>query len=134
MGLISKGDKLAVDSSGTTIIAKGTKITGKIDIACKLHIDGEIDGTVHSSNIVAIGSSGLIRGEVFSEKLMVSGHLEGNADCESIDILAGGSIRGDIVSINLIIESQGKFEGQSKIRVEGGAPGSSFARDEDAEA
>ena len=55
---------------------------------------------------------------MFAEKLVVSGHLEGNADCEAIDILAGGSIRGDIISTNLIIESQGKFEGQSKIRVD----------------
>lgn len=117
MGITSKGNKMAMDTSETTVIAKGTKITGKFDIECKLHVDGEIDGSIHSSNVVTIGTSGIIKGEVFSQRLLVSGEIIGNCDCQNIEILAGGKIVGDILSSNLIIESQGYFEGNSKIKV-----------------
>lgn len=120
MGLGSKGNKMAVDTSGTTIIAKGTKVTGTIEIECKFHIDGQVDGTIKASNIVTIGSSGSVKGEVFAEKLVVSGELNGNADCNNVEILAGGKMCGDMVSSNLIIESQAIFEGYSKIRVADG--------------
>ncbi|MGE4294450.1 MAG: polymer-forming cytoskeletal protein [Campylobacterales bacterium] len=114
---------MAVDTSGTTIIAKGTKITGSIDVECKLHIDGQVEGTVRSSNIVTIGSSGNVKGEIFSEKLVISGEMDGNADCNNIEILAGGRMVGDIISVNLVIESQAVFEGYSKIRVAEGKAG-----------
>ena len=116
-----------MDTTGTTVIAKGTKITGKLELECKLHIDGEIDGIIHSSNIVTIGASGLIKGEVFAAKLIVSGEMEGNADCDNIDVLAGGKILGDITSNNLVIEPKGMFEGHSKIKVAGESQSASSA-------
>lgn len=78
---------------------------------------------MRSSNIVTIGSSGSLKGEVFAEKLVLSGELDGNADCANVEILAGGRMNGDLVSSNLIIESQAIFEGYSKIRVAGGVGG-----------
>ncbi|MDR0747765.1 MAG: polymer-forming cytoskeletal protein [Helicobacteraceae bacterium] len=117
---------MAVDTSGTTIVAKGTKITGTIEVECKLHIDGQVDGTVKSSNVVTVGSSGNIKGEVFAEKLVVNGEMNGNADCANIEILANGRMTGDVVSSNLIIEAQAVFEGYSKIRVPDAKPTKSF--------
>lgn len=108
---------MAMDTSETTVIAKGTKLTGKLDIECKLHVDGEVEGSIHSSNVVIIGTSGVIKGEIFAERLLISGEVVGNCDCQNIEILAGGKIVGDIISSNLIIESQGYFEGNSKIRL-----------------
>lgn len=59
----------------------------------------------------------MIKGEVFAERLLVSGEIVGNCDCQNIEVLAGGKILGDIISANLVIESQGYFEGNSKIKV-----------------
>jgi len=68
---------------------------------------------------VTVGTSGIIKGEVFSQRLLVSGEVIGNCDCANLEILAGGKVLGDIISSNLIIESQGFFEGTSKIKVNG---------------
>lgn len=67
---------------------------------------------------MVVGSKGVIKGEVFAEKLVVSGEFEGNADCTDIEVLTGGKIIGEIISSNLVIESQGFFEGTSKVRVD----------------
>ncbi len=107
-----------MDTSGTTVIAEGTKLNGTVEVDSKLHIDGIIEGTVQSTNVVTIGSKGVIKGEIFAEKLIVSGEFDGNADCKEIDILAGGKIVGDIISKNLVIETNGFFEGSSKVKVE----------------
>lgn len=72
---------------------------------------------------MTIGSSGNVKGEIFSEKLVISGEMDGNADCNNIEILAGGRMVGDIISVNLVIESQAVFEGYSKIRVAEGKAG-----------
>jgi len=106
-----------MDTSDTTVIAKGTRVVGEIEISSKLHIDGEIEGKINSKSVVTIGSDGLVKGEIISQKLLVSGQMEGNCDCESIEILAKGKITGDIISSNLVIESNGFFEGTSKIKV-----------------
>jgi cytoskeletal protein CcmA (bactofilin family) len=117
MGIFNRRDEMAMDTSETTVIAKGTKVIGEIDIQSKLHIDGEIEGKIKSTNIVTVGSSGVVNGEIVADKLLVSGQMDGNCDCENIEILAGGKITGDIVSSNLVIESNGFFEGTSKIKV-----------------
>jgi len=59
----------------------------------------------------------VVNGEIVADKLLVSGKMDGNRDCENIEVLAGGKITGDIISSNLVIESNGFFEGTSKIKV-----------------
>ncbi len=49
-----------------------------------------------------------------AKKLIVNGNFQGNADCESIDILEGGIFIGDISSIELMIEKNAHFEGKSR--------------------
>lgn len=109
---------MAVDTSGTTVIAEGTKVSGTLEIDSKLHVDGIIDGVVNSKSMVTIGSKGIVKGEIYADKLVVSGEFDGNADCKEIDILAGGKLMGDVLSTNLVIESKGFFEGSSKVRVD----------------
>ncbi len=57
-------------------------------------------------------------GQVEANKLIVSGTLEGDANCDSVEILAGGVFKGKIVSEELMIEAEARFEGESKIKKE----------------
>ena len=43
----------------------------------------------------------------------MSGLFEGTADCNTIEILPNGHIKGKIITNELIIEKQGFFEGES---------------------
>lgn len=51
-----------------------------------------------------------------AKKLIVSGLYEGSADCESVEIIAGGKFLGKILAKDLLIESGSGFEGESKIK------------------
>ncbi|PAF43553.1 polymer-forming cytoskeletal protein [Helicobacter sp. 11S02596-1] len=99
-----------------TIIAQGTKLKGEIHIDCHLHIDGEFEGNIHSKNTVMIGKTGLVSGEIYAQKLIVSGKFSGITESEVIEILPLGRIDGKIISSELVIERKGIFMGESKTK------------------
>ncbi|PAF51041.1 polymer-forming cytoskeletal protein [Helicobacter sp. 13S00477-4] len=99
-----------------TIIAQGTKLNGTIHTDCHLHIDGEFEGNIHSKNTVMVGKSGLVSGEIHSQKLIVSGKFEGVVESEVVEILPLGKIDGKIISSELVIERKGIFMGESKTK------------------
>ena len=89
---------------------------GKFYFASMLHVDGELSGIVHSESIVVIGKNGNLKGELQADKIVVNGHFEGQLEANSLEILTGGIVSGDIIIKELSIENGGKFNGTSKIK------------------
>lgn len=87
-----------------------------------LHIDGEFDGDIHSTNTISIGKSGVVKCDLTAQKLIVAGKFCGNADCEAIELLSGGEIEGQLTAASLAIDSGGFFQGQSIRKKPGGNP------------
>lgn len=83
-----------------------------------LHVDGELVGTIHSQNIVVIGKRGILKGELKADKIVVNGYFEGELEANSLEILSGGIVDGNIVIQELSVENGGKFNGSSKIKEE----------------
>ncbi|MCI6217063.1 MAG: polymer-forming cytoskeletal protein [Helicobacter sp.] len=106
----------ASSSGGATIIAQGTKIKGEINIECRLHIDGDFDGVIHSKDTVMIGKSGAVKGEIHTNALIVAGKFMGNSISNLLELKAQGRIEGIITASELVIERKGVFIGESKIR------------------
>lgn len=117
MAIFNKSDdKPNNKSTGTTVIAHGTTIKGKISIECNLHIDGEFEGNIKSEKNVTIGKSGVVVGDIISDKLIVSGEFSGNSDANIVDVLPGGKIIGKVLANEFVIERGGFFEGESKTK------------------
>lgn len=83
---------------------------------CNLYIDGEFEGTIKSKQLVTVGKSGKVRGEIHTNHLVVQGKVEGAVEAERLEIMAAGSVLGSILSSELVIEAKGHFEGESKIK------------------
>lgn len=81
-------------------------------------MDGEFSGIIQSTNVISIGKSGVVEGEVTAHKLMVTGQFRGNADCNEIEILAGGKVTGQISTSVLVIERGSTFDGESRLKGE----------------
>ncbi len=116
MAIFDKTNAESPASSETTIIASGAKIDGVFNCASRLHVDGEVTGEVHSKSIVTIGKGGKINGSITANRLIVNGLFEGNADCDGVEVLAGGKFLGKVISKELMIEAKAEFEGESKIK------------------
>ncbi|WP_121022149.1 bactofilin family protein [Helicobacter vulpis] len=113
MAIFTNDHKQAANGSAT-IIAQGTKLKGEINTDCHLHIDGEVEGMIHSSNTVVIGKNGVVVGDIFAPRLIVSGKFNGNAQADVIEIMPLGFVDGKIVSSELIIERKGILVGESR--------------------
>ncbi|EAH6260164.1 polymer-forming cytoskeletal protein [Campylobacter upsaliensis] len=117
MAIFNKGSvSPANPSSETTVISSGAKIEGKFYFASMLHVDGELNGIIHSESIVVIGKNGNLKGELKSDKIVVNGVFEGELEANSLEILASGFVSGNIVIKEISIESGGRFNGSSKIK------------------
>ena len=121
MAIFSRYDRKQPSHSitnGATIIAAGTKIKGDMTLSSSLHVDGEIEGIIHSDNIITIGTKGRISGEITAKSLVINGVFRGVADSESVEILPKGDVKGKLTYSELTIEKGASFAGETAIRAE----------------
>ncbi|OHE07523.1 MAG: hypothetical protein A2513_01545 [Sulfurimonas sp. RIFOXYD12_FULL_33_39] len=87
-----------------------------MNLSCNLYVDGEFEGTIHSSKEVNIGKNGHIKGDVFTTRMVVQGYIEGTINAKKVEIKAMGRVNGTIESSELVIEAKGIFEGKSIVK------------------
>ncbi len=115
MGLFaSKGKPGSRRSGGTTIIARGTTLSGDLVPEGNLHIDGRIEGQIDSASDVSIGAEGSFEGEIHAHRMVVSGFARGRIECDSLEIVDKGRVVGEVSSRSLVIEPGGQFVGESR--------------------
>ncbi|PUD56723.1 polymer-forming cytoskeletal family protein [Helicobacter pylori] len=123
MAIFDNNNKSANAKTGpATIIAQGTKIKGELHLDYHLHIDGELEGVVHSKSVVVIGQTGSVVGEIFANKLVVSGKFTGTVEAEVVEIMPLGRLDGKISSQELVVERKGILIGETRPKnIQGGA-------------
>ena len=116
MGVFGKNDKQSKLQANTTVISEGTFIRGGIDTAGSVFIDGKFEGVIVAGESLTVGKTGEVIGEVRSKYLTVSGIVDGLIDIEEANILESGKILGKMQYQNLIVEKNGVFEGEGKMK------------------
>lgn len=110
MGVFSKSDKRS-STNTTTIIPAGTCIIGGINAKGTVVIDGKFEGVILEAEVISIGLSGEVIGDIKVNNLIVNGLFDGKIDCNKIHILSKGKVIGEIKYNELEIEKNGQFEG-----------------------
>jgi cytoskeletal protein CcmA (bactofilin family) len=97
----------------TTLIAAGAHLTGEISGDTDILIEGTVEGRVHPSQDVTVGENGVVRGEIEARRVQVAGKVEGNVlGKESVELLASGSLEGDVSAPSLVIGDGAFFKGR----------------------
>jgi cytoskeletal protein CcmA (bactofilin family) len=118
--------KSVKDSISTaTIITKGTAIKGDIVSNDTIHVDGDVEGSIKVDNIVVIGRSGMVQGDIQANKIVTSGNINGAINCKELEVMesssvnsqiqaerinVSGKIDGEILCNTIMIEQGGKVE------------------------
>lgn len=93
----------------------GTSLTGELNFAGTLRVDGEIHGSITTSDILIVGESAMIHADIKAGEVHIHGAVLGNIDGNRrVDIYATGRLRGDVRTPQLVIEEGGVFEGLSR--------------------
>ena len=117
MGIIGRNHPKQGSSSGTTVIAAGTELVGNLALVeNNLHVDGRVKGEIESKAEVIIGAPGHIEGQIRAERVLISGSFDGSIDAERLEIVATGTVSGEVTVGQLVVESGAHFNGVSRIR------------------
>jgi cytoskeletal protein CcmA (bactofilin family) len=99
--------------NGTTLISAGTKLKGDISSSSDLRIDGTIQGNIHSTAKIVIGSSGVVEGDISGNQADIMGKVSGNIHAKELLQLKGESVvTGNLYAGKLQVEPTATFNGQ----------------------
>ena len=110
---------LEPENNTINLIGAGTDIKGDIESAGDIRIDGTLKGNLRTKGKVVIGTTGLIKGEVYCKNSDVEGKVEGKINVqELLSLKATSIIHGDISAKRLAIEPGAKFTGNCSMSTE----------------
>ena len=98
----SKSKSTVISSENTTLIAKGTEISGQISFTGCLEIEGVIRGNIVVEagcevSQVRIQNSGAVHGDVCAPIVIVNGNIEGNVySSKRVEMAANAVVCGDV--------------------------------------
>lgn len=108
----------------TTLIAAGATLIGEISGDTDVMIEGTVEGKVHPAQDVTVGEAGVVRGEIDARNVRVAGRVQGNVKGkESVEILATGSLEGDVSSPGMVIGDGAFFKGRVEMTGSGQTTG-----------
>ncbi len=117
-GMAEAGEPRASFAPGTpakpkpapSVLSSDITITGNIKSSGDIQIEGTIEGDVRSQ-VVIVGESATVRGEVVAEEVIVHGRVVGRLRGIKIRLSATARVEGDIVHKTIAIENGAHFEG-----------------------
>ena len=100
-----------------SIIGKSLRIDGHLIISQGIRIDGVLNGDVFQEEgkvaTVAISETGIVRGNIQAQHVIVSGHVKGNIfSLDRVELLASAHIEGEITYGSIGIEVGAKILGK----------------------
>ena len=96
-----------------SIISSEITITGKIDGAGSVRIQGRFDGDVHIQGDLTVDAGAKLTGSVRANSVAIGGEIEGNIEsAESVEILSTGILNGDLKAGTLTVASGSRMRGR----------------------
>jgi cytoskeletal protein CcmA (bactofilin family) len=93
-----------------TIIGADATVSGNIETAGAIHVEGTISGTVRADSCL-IAAGGNVIGEVIASEVMVEGRVTGPLQGNHVHLLNGSSVEGDITCDTIAIDTGARLSG-----------------------
>ena len=99
-----------------SILGKGCKFKGTIEVDGTLRIDSEFEGVVNCPDTLVVGKTGVVKAEINVKNAVIGGKVIGNIHATNkIELQSGSHIEGDIHTHRLVIDEGVFFEGSCKM-------------------
>ncbi|MCS7298722.1 MAG: polymer-forming cytoskeletal protein [Spirochaetia bacterium] len=109
---IIKEEKLPVKKVNT-IIGINTVFRGNFVVEGPLRIDGNYEGDVKSMDMIIVGSSGKVKGNIYGEVVVIGGGVKGNIFAiKEIILLSTAKVIGDLTSQKILIDEGARLKGR----------------------
>lgn len=109
---IIKEEKLPVKKVNT-IIGANTVFRGNFVVEGPLRIDGNYEGDVKSMDMIIVGSSGKVKGNIYGEIVVIGGGVKGNIFAiKEIILLSTAKVIGNLTSQKILIDEGARLKGR----------------------
>lgn len=101
------------NSGVPSVIGPDLSITGNLESAGEVQIEGEVQGDIHAGRIV-VGEQAQITGALIAADVVVRGSVQGSIRGNSVTFQSTSRVEGDVFHKTLAIEQGAFFEGKSR--------------------
>lgn len=117
--ILSEEDKKMIEDqlgSAVTVIARSSRLKGKITGQDQLVILGKVEGDIHCEGMVWITDKGKVYGSIKALNVIIEGEVNGNIDStELVEIRSNGSLIGNIKAAKFRLTPGCFFDGEVKM-------------------
>ena len=100
-----------------TIIGKGAKFEGNIQVEHSIRIDGTLKGNVKSSDSIVVGKEGVVDGEIHVKSAIIGGKVSGKIYAAGKVVLETSAVfNGDLKTNKLVINEGATFDGSCEMK------------------
>ena len=96
--------------SPPSLLSTDLFIKGNLSTSGDIQIEGSVEGNI-KANLLTIGQSALIKGEITAEEVVVNGNISGTIRGKRVHLTSSAQVEGDIIHGSIAIESGAHFEG-----------------------
>lgn len=105
-----------VNTQVTGVIEKGAEFDGTLAYHGCFHINGTLRGKAITPDILIVGESGKVEGEIEAGVVIVYGRVEANINAKyRVEFKRPAEFRGELITPSLEVEDGVLFEGTSKM-------------------
>jgi cytoskeletal protein CcmA (bactofilin family) len=119
MSILSRrrGAATAPTGSGYSLLDTQVTITGDLETAGSLRIDGRLDGTVRRADTVVLGVGATMSGDIHAREVVIGGTINGSVHgVERVELQATAIVTGDIVTQSVLVQEGGVVNGRVLMR------------------
>lgn len=99
-------------NGGLSIVARDLTVTGDLEAAGVIRVEGRVVGNVHAGDQVLLSEGAVIEGNVAAREAVIGGTVHGSiAGSERIELQARAIVEGDIATPRLLIHEGGRVNG-----------------------
>jgi cytoskeletal protein CcmA (bactofilin family) len=95
---------------------KGTNITGELEFAGTLRIDGHFHGSISTGDILIIGEHAMVHADIHAGEIEIHGQVLGTIEAKRrVEVSATGRVRGDIQTPVLLVSPGALLDGRTRM-------------------
>lgn len=103
--------------AGFSVVDAHTTVTGDLETAASLRIDGRAEGNVRRADMVVLGVGASMTGDIHAREVVIGGTLNGTVYAsERVELQATAIVTGDLVTQSVFIQEGGVVNGRVLMR------------------
>ena len=115
-------------ASGFSLLDANLAVTGDLQTAGSLRIEGRLEGSILKADSVVIGVGATVTGDVYAREVVLGGTLTGNVHAsERVELQATAVVTGDVHTVSVLVQEGGVVNGRARSSAPSAGPDSGYA-------